>query len=725
MKSILKTILLAGSMSLSLAVADEGMWRPQQMPEIGDNLKKLGFKSDPKILSDLTAYPMNAVVSLGGCTASFVSPKGLTVTNHHCAYGSIQYNSKEDNNLLENGFLAKNFGEELPAAPGSRIYVTTAFTNVTDKVTGGLAEGVEPRQRYQAIEDRRKALVKACEEDKGYRCSVASYHGGLEYYLIKKLEIRDVRLVYAPPSSVGKYGGDIDNWRWPRHTGDFSFYRAYVSPDGKAADYSADNVPYEPKSYLKVQPEGVKDDDFVMVAGYPGRTNRYRRLAEVDHAFAWRYPTYRRLLQEWINTIDHATKDRKDARIKYESALAGLNNAMKNFDGQMEGAKKVGLSARKKSTEAALNAWIAENPERQKQYSAALEELDKLIAEDNEDQKREFYINQMGRAALLNTARDLYRLAREKQKPDAEREPGYQDRDMTFFKQRLERLDRRFDPKTDREVWKLFLTQYLTQPTDKRSEAFDKAMELKGGESDEAVDAKLAPLYEKTGLGDLKTRLAWMDKDPKAFENSDDPFIRLAVALYDFDMKREERDKKRVGAFQMLRPRYMEAIIAYNRSQNRPVYPDANSTLRITYGSIKGVSPADGLYYLPFTTIEGVAQKATGKEPFNASEKLLDLIVNNKKTNPYNDPELGTVPVNYLSTLDVTGGNSGSPTLNARGELVGLLFDGTYESINSDWDFDTKNTRSIHVDVRYMLWIMDELSDAENLLKEMEIEPHN
>ena len=338
--------LLACVASAPLA-AKEGMFTPQQLPEIADDLRATGLELDPEALSDLTGFPMGAIVSLGGCSASFVSPEGLVVTNHHCARGSVQYNSTAENNFLENGFLAKTMGDEVPAAPGSRIYVTTALTDVTDRVRAG-TDALSPTERYDTVEQRLKDITAECEEKAGYRCQVASFYGGAEYTLIERLEVRDVRLVYAPADSVGKYGGDIDNWMWPRHTGDFSFYRAYVAPDGSAADYAEENVPYQPEHHLKVSASGLDEGDFVMVAGYPGSTSRYALLAEVENTFGWNYPTFQNLLTEWIGTIEDAAPAGSDARVKYESRLAGLNNYEKNLRGQIDGARRVGLVERRR-----------------------------------------------------------------------------------------------------------------------------------------------------------------------------------------------------------------------------------------------------------------------------------------------------------------------------------------------------------------------------------------
>lgn len=715
---ILSAAILCSSLAVP-ALADEGMWMPEQVPQVAKQMKKDGLKLNPRKLKNLTGYPLGAVVWLGNCTASFVSDRGLVVTNHHCGYGSIQYNSTAENNLIKNGFYAKTLADELPAAPGSRISVTTGIKDVTRKITKGLSDDMAPLERYQAIDQRRKDMVAKCEaKDEFTRCSVSSFYGGLKYYLMSRMTIRDVRLVYAPPDSIGKYGGDIDNWMWPRHTGDFSYLRAYVGRDGKPADYSPNNVPFKPKYTLKVQPKGIQDGDYVMAAGYPGRTSRYRRLSEVQYSFDWYYPRFRKLLNEWIKTIDEAAPKGTDARVKYESLLASLNNYEKNLGGQMEGARKVHLPERKEATEAALNVWIAADPKREAKYAADIIKLDEVIRQANADARKYYgYRFTGGRPALLSAAKRLYRLSIEQQKPNEERESGYQKRDMRTFKQSMERISRRYDPKVDEAVWRMFLQDYLNQPAENRVAALDTAMGIHDGNVPD-----LDPYYSNPVLGTTEARIAWMNKSPEDFRKSDDPFIKLAVALYDHDREHEKKGKRTAGELQALRPKYMEAIISYNKSLDKPVYADANSTLRITFGNVLGESPQDGLVYKPFTTLQGITAKDTGEEPFNAPKAELKLIAN-KDYGPYELKPINSVPVNFLANLDITGGNSGSPAMNAKGELVGLLFDGTYESINSDWDFDVCTTRTIAVDVRYMLWVMDKLDGADRLLKEMGIQP--
>ena len=709
------------------AVSTEGMWMPRQLPEIGEKLKDLGLQLDPKTMTDLTQFPMNAVVSLGGCSASFVSPEGLVATNHHCAYGSISYNSTEDNDLLANGFLAKTLDEEVPAAPGSRIYVTVDMQEVSDKVKSKLSDDMDGATRFKAIEDAEKALVADCESDPGHRCEVYSYYGGASYYLIKQLAIRDVRLVHAPASSIGKFGGDIDNWMWPRHTGDYSFLRAYVGPDGKPADFSKDNVPYKPKHHLKVSTEGPQEGDFVMVAGYPGRTNRYRTAVEVNNNFNWYYPTMQKVLAEWSEVIGKATADNKDAALKYASLVAGLNNYSKNFTGMMEGYNRSDLLQRKQRLEKDLQAWIEANPESKKKYASVIEDLQSLIAEQQSTQERDMLLGYMSRSSMLSSAQRLYRLSLEKQKPNMEREPGYQERDMTRFTESMKRIERNFEPSVDQAIWTYFIERYNALPENQHLESFDKFF---GGElSGDALQQKLGAMYEATGLTDTKTRLEWMDKSPEDFRNSEDPFIQLAVATYDDRYALEQHDKMMSGKFAELRPQYMDLLIAYYNEQGKPVYPDANSSLRLTYGLVKGYTPPAGTIkgpadgndgkdsFVPFTTLRGIEAKYTGEDPFDAPQALLDAI-KNKDYGRFYDEKLDSVPVNFLTTVDITGGNSGSATMNAKGELIGLVFDGTYDSINADWDFND-NTRAIHVDVEYMLWVMEKVDHADNLLEEM------
>jgi len=719
LKPLVATLVATFSLSLSSsAIADEGMWQPHQLPELESILKAKGLEIDVESISKLTEFPMNAVISLGGCTASFVSPKGLVVSNHHCVYGSVQYNSTPENNILENGFLAKSPTEDLPAAPGSRVYVTKTVTNVTDEVIKGTNE-LTAKARYDALEKNEKALVAQCEADESYRCNVYSFHGGLEFYLIKSLEIKDVRLTYAPAMGVGKYGGDIDNWMWPRHTGDFGFYRAYVGKNGKPAEYSEDNVPYVPDSYLKVSAKGVQEGDFVMVTGYPGRTNRYRIATEVDSVFNDSYPKARVHNSKYVSLIEENSEDGSKARIAYESTIAGYNNYIKNFGSMIESFKKGTMLERKKQFEQDLTQWINSDGERKEQYGSVLGELSELIAQSQEHSERDRMLGYVHRSQMISTARRLYRLAYEKQKPNSERESGYQERDLPRIKAGLERMTRRYDSKVDKAILLHFLELYAALPKEERFSDVDNVFKVQNGFDKATQSALLDSMYEQSRLDNATVRNSLFEQSFSQLNQSQDPFVQYAKAIFKVMKAEEDKSKALAGKLQAARPELMSAIIAFNKAKNKPVYADANSTLRVTYGTVGGYSPQDGLVATPFTSLEGLLAKNTDVDPFNAPKKLQEQI----KAKLYGDYTGGmnTVPVNFLSNVDTTGGNSGSPTLNGKAELVGLLFDGVYESIIGDWDYNPELNRSIHFDSRYMLWVMDKVDNAQNLLDEMTI----
>ncbi|KQN79624.1 dipeptidyl-peptidase 7 [Duganella sp. Leaf61] len=717
-----KTLIALAILSTTAAAhADEGMWMPQQLPQVAKQLKAAGLSLAPASLTKLTEFPMGAIVSLGGCSASFVSPQGLVATNHHCVYGSVAHNSTPERDLLANGFLAKTLGEELPAAPGSRIFVTKAVTDVSKQVITADVARLNGKARLDAIEKNTKTIQAECEKDAGHRCTVSSFYGGLEFYLIKQLEIRDVRLVHAPPAGVGKFGGDTDNWMWPRHTGDYGFYRAYVSKDGKAADFSKDNVPYVPQHFLKLAKQGVKEGDFVMVLGYPGRTNRHRLPSEVAYTFDWSYPAFVKSSGESLAIIAETTKDNKDTALKYASQVASINNYYKNRQGMLDSYAGSDMLARKTAEHEALKQWINANAARKQEFGADIAAVEQLIAERDADTKRDYFLSS-SKPRLLNTARMLYRLANENAKPDTERKSGYQVRDVPRIKSSVAALVRNYDETVDKALVMNSLVKYAAQPAAQRNAAFDQVVGIKDGMSRADLQAALDKLYAGSKLGDAAVRTAWIDKQPADFKASDDSFIKAAVALYGPDLKEEEQEEDLGGKLQQAYANYMKAKIAYMNSKGQAVYPDANSTLRVTFGKIAGRKPgSDGTDWKAFTTVAGVVAKATGTGEFNVPKAQLDAI-KAKDFGKYVDPALKTVPVNYLATLDITGGNSGSAALNSKGEFIGLAFDGTLDSIISDWDFNKAMTRSIQVDLRYMLWNMKHVDHADNLLKEMNAE---
>ena len=702
--SALPAALLA---AFSPAHADEGQWQPHQLPQLKSELKRIGIAIPAEKLADLSKHPMSAIVSTDGCSASFVSPDGLVVTNHHCAYGAIQRNSTPEHNYIANGFLAKTRSAELPGGPNLQVYVTDKVEDVSARVLAGL-DKLGGKARHEEAQKRIKALIAECETDKMYRCSVPSFHRGAEYYRIRQMQIRDVRLVYAPSDKVGNYGGDIDNYEWPRHTGDYSFLRAYVGKDGRPADPSPDNVPYKSKDFLVVSAEGLKNGDPILLAGYPGRTSRYKLPVEIRNARDSAYPLQAAEYQSDLDTIAAATKGDAAGEVRYASVVKSINNRMKKTLGLMDGFARKDLAAVKDAQDAEFRAWYGKQPG---VSAAMLSELDAAIAADMALSDEEFAWGVATNSDLLKSARTLYRLALEKQKPDAERKAGYQQRDISPIKARLTRLEQSFTAKVDQARYADGLARYARLAAKSHPQGLDALL---------PQVAEVPALYAQSRLGATAERLALMDKDAAAIAASDDAFLKLAVKLHAVGLSLEERRMEVDGNLERVVPQYMAAVIAWKKSQGKPVYPDANSTLRVTYGTVSAYSPKDGLTKGPFTTVEGIVEKHTGKDPFIAPAELIGA-VKAKRYGQFKDPVLGTVPVNFLSSADTTGGNSGSAVMNKRGELIGLNFDSTYESITKDWYFDTAITRAIHLDIRYMLWVMKEVDHADNLLQEMTI----
>ncbi len=698
------------------AVAVEGMWVPQQLPEISTQLKKAGLKLDARQLADLTGDPMASVVSLGGCTASFVSPKGLVVTNHHCAYGAIQLNSSAQKNLIETGFNATTPGEELSAGPNARIYALDSIQDVTKTVKAAIAAAPDALGRTKALDAIEKKLVADCEAPTGYRCRLYSFSGGNTYRLFKNLEIKDVRLVYAPPRSVGNYGGEVDNWMWPRHTGDFSFYRAYVGKDGRPAAYSPDNVPYTPKHFLKIADKPLGEGDFVMVAGYPGSTSRYALASEFDQTANWAYPTIGQHYKNLVSLVENAGRRNPDIAVKYAATVRSWQNVLKNYDGQLEGFRRIDAGARKHREEEAVLAWLKGQGSRGAAGLAAYERLQQLGDEARAHRERDLVFGQLRSTGVLGAATQIYRTSVEREKPDLQREPGYMQRDMPSLEGALRQMERRYQPQMDRELIGYWLREYVKLPASEHIASVDKWL---GGSDAKAVDRALDRLA-KTKLGDTQVRVALLSADRAALEKSKDPAIQFAVAVMPDVLRLEEEAKTRAGDSLVARPEFLQALADYRKAHGQAVYPDANSSLRITYGHVMGYTKPSGAKQPSFTTLEQVAQKATGKDPFDAPQVELDAI-RAKNYGGLADKRLGTVPVNFLSDLDITGGNSGSPVLDAQGKLVGLAFDGNWESVSSNWVFDPAMTRMIAVDQRYMRWIMQEVYPAPQLLQELNV----
>ena len=468
----------------------------------------------------------------------------MVASFHQCDYVRFAHNSTPENDLLANGFLAKTLKEEVPAAPGSRIFVTKAVDNVSDKIIDAKTAKLNGKKRIDAIEANQKALVAECEQDEGHRCTVAAYYGSLEFYLIKQLEIKDVRLVHAPAEGVGKFGGDTDNWMWPRHTGDYSFYRAYVSPEGKSADFSTENVPYKPDFHLTLAKEGVKEGDFVMALGYPGRTNRHRLPSEVSDTFEWAYPNTVAHYKNTLDIIARETATDKDAELKYASRVAGLNNYMKNRQGMLDSFAQSDFLQRKTAEHAELTTWVNSSRDNKKAYAADLKNIEKLLKQ-RQDQDHRDYLLDNAKPRLLTVAAALYRLAEESTKPDAERKAGFQSRDLPRYKAFLTGMERNFAVSVEKALDLYNLSRYAAQPKKQRDAEFDKVMGIKDGMSEAQLKTVIDNWYANTALTALDNRMALLDMTPEQFAaKTDDAFIKTAVTLHKWNLKREAAEEE-------------------------------------------------------------------------------------------------------------------------------------------------------------------------------------
>lgn len=706
-------LLVLAVLALSAATvrADEGQWTPKQILELKEEtLRAAGLQISPSALwSKDGPGLLSAAVNYSGCSGGFVSADGLMLTNHHCAYGAIQAQSSPERDLLKNGFLARSKAEELPAVGRSKLWVLEQIEDVTEQVRGAASEADEPGLKHQAVERKRKQLARDCEAGRtGARCQVEEFFLGSEYRLFRYLELRDLRLVYAPPSSIGEYGGEIDNWMWPRHTGDFAVLRAYVSPEGASADHDPKNIPYRPRAHFPVSTQGVRPSSFVMVVGYPGRTHRYLPASEVSRQLEQVLPAVRTLYGEWIEIFESQGAKARAIEIKVAALKKSLANRRKNAEGMMSGLSKLGLLERRQSEEAALSAWAQKAGE---QYTSVLSELTQLSEERHRTFDRDFLLENAPRASnLLGVAVDLIRRARERKKDDLDRVEMYRDRNVRDLELANDRRLRDFD----RKVEQAMLESILGHGDVLLGEGASAATRSRAAQA--TTRAFVASVLKDTALHRPEVVRAHFEAaDEEALARSSDPMLELAQRFVLELEGKEAEEGARAGRMLQLGPKYVSMLKA---SRSGPVYPDANGTLRFSHAKVTGYSPKDGLFAVPQTTLSGAIAKHTGKEPFELPESVRTAYPKAQESR-FADAQLEDVPTCFLSDADTTGGNSGSPVLNGKGELVGLNFDRVWENIAGDFAYSADRSRNVSVDVRYLLFLLEEVEEATELLAEL------
>jgi hypothetical protein len=694
---------------------EEGMFPLSEMKNI--DLQQIGLKMAPQDLYNPNGTSLiDAIVRVGGCTGSFLSNDGLIVTNHHCAFGFVTAISTPENNYMKQGFLARNRSEER-LAKGLVCKITASYEDVSMKVLAGTDELSDPNERLQKIASNIKAVTAAENQaNPTLQCEISEMFTGRTYVLFRYKLLKDVRLVYVPARSIGEYGGELDNWVWPRHSGDFAFLRAYVAPDGTAAEYSENNLPYKPAKFLKVNPKGVKENDFVFILGYPGRTFRHQpaKFFQYHEQF---YLKYISEIYDWqINKMEEMSKGSDSLEIRYAGKIKSLANVTKNYKGKLQGFRRAGLTQQKMNDENELNKFIMADAALSKKYSNVIPRINTLYDEIIANAPRNMwydFVYTVSPAMQFAAAIDNYGDAYNKLKTDAEKKDF-----MEKQKPRLEQMYNRYMGSYDRPfeqaaLIKMIEDAYVLNQNNRIKTIDVLANKQIKGKAD--ITRYVTELYDRSILSNPEKVKAIFEKDPAKLFKLKDPMIAVASSLNDEMNPEDEKDRKRESELNLLMAKYVDAKSIW---KNRQFIPDANGTLRFTYGFVKGYMPNDGEYNKPFTTLKGVLEKES--EEYELLQVIKDLYAA-RDFGMFMHPELGDLPVNILYNLDTTGGNSGSPIMNAYGELIGVNFDRAYTATINDYAWNETYSRSVAVDIRYVLWILQKVAKADYLLTEMNV----
>ena len=705
MKKVFITLLVA---LLSFpSMADEGMWIPMLLKRNEADMQQKGMKiSAEDIYSINQACLKDAIVLFGGgCTGEFVSDKGLLFTNHHCGYSYIARNSTLEHNYLANGFWAKSLEEEIPC-PGLSVTRLVRMEDVTNQVLDGVTDNMSETERAKQVEENIKAITQKATEGTHYKAIIKPFYYGNQYFMYVNEVFTDVRMVGTPPSNIGKFGGDTDNWMWPRHTGDFSVFRVYAGKDNKPADYSADNQPYKPLQHLTISLKGVEENDFTFVFGYPGTTNRYATSQAVDLAANVTNPIRIALRTIRLNHYNNAMNQDAAQRLKYSSRVASIANGWKKWQGESQGINRLNGVEKKQAFEKKFQQWTADKP----MYKDVLPAMETNYAKLKDIELKTTYFNEAVMAAdFMNRAARLYNLAKmENDSLVAKRVEALIKNNENYFKD--------FDKHTivDRAI-------FIETFTNMCKAGFGGFVANKDVDAAK-IEEMLGKIYDKSILTSEKDMMKLLKnykaKDAKKILK--DPAVALYLSavesLYSTTDRQQYKELK--NETNRLYRLYVKGMMEMDA--NNVSFPDANLTLRVAYGHVKGFRPKDGVYYKPYTTLEGIIEKENPDIYDYVVEPRLKELYNTRNYGQYANSK-GELPVGFIATNHTTGGNSGSPVLNANGELIGLNFDRCWEGTMSDLLFDPNYCRNITLDIRYCLFIIDKYAGAKNLIDELTI----
>ena len=712
-KIILSVVAMIMLVPMSVK-ADEGMWFLMFIERLNQrDMQKKGLQLTAQEIYSINNHSLkDAIVQFnGGCTAELISKEGLVLTNHHCGYDAIAELSTADKNYLKNGYWAPSRKDELkPKSLFVRFFVR--MDDVSKRILAKLNPSMTEAEREKAIAAEAAVIEKENNEGGKYAVNVRSFFQGNEFYYFVYQDYKDVRLVGTPPESVGKFGGDTDNWEWPRHTGDFSMFRVYADKDGNPAEYSENNVPLQPKHHLPVSLKGVKENDFAMILGYPGRTNRWMPAGGIEQNVKYAYPAWVEGAKVGMDNMKKYMDKDESVNLMYASKYASTANYWKNRQGMIDALTKFGTAKTKATQEAKFNTW-ANKPENKAKYGNVVSTINNYYALTNEKSNHDNYMQQLLRTGSFGTISrsfgkpmEMYAKAEAAQR--AEMKPDLLEAIDEFFKE--------VHIPAEKDILAAQLKLYASK---KSSYGIAPLVENIGKENNGDFTAYVNSAFE-TSIFTSKEKMKAFLENPDASKISSDPMYLLSEDLIAQLSKKSEAIAKAQNDFGASFRLLVEGL--KESKLNMIEYPDANSTLRLTYGKVRSL-PADkrnDAKINNYTTLEGMVKKyKAGDDEFDLPANMLE-IYKAKDYGRYAD-KAGYMPVNFLTDNDITGGNSGSPVINGKGELIGLAFDGNIEAMAGDVIFDDKLQRTINVDIRYVLWLIDKFSGAKHIVDEMTI----
>ncbi|MBE0539237.1 MAG: S46 family peptidase [Ignavibacterium sp.] len=690
---------------------DEGMFPLSDIKSINLNEKGLKISVD-EVYNPNGVSLVDALVKIGGCTGSFISDEGLIITNHHCVFSIVSNASTVENNYLENGFLAESHEKELPAK-GLTCRITDSYEDVSAEVLNAANTSEDIAQRTTAISKKIKEIVEREEKkDSTIKAEVSEMFVGEQYILFRYKTINDVRLVYVPPRTIGEFGGESDNWVWPRHNGDFSFVRAYVAPDGSSAKYSESNAPYKPKKFLQVNPNGVNEEDFVFILGYPGRTFKHQPSQFLIMQEKYQLPYIQDLYSWLINLYEKRGENDPVFELEKVGEIQGLANTEKNYRGKIQGLGRLKLIQNKQKEEKQLQNFIESDPALKEKYGSVLSEIDDVYKDAFKSGRRNLVL------MILSRNVDYYRLAeifidykKEMLKPESERKSLYKEEKRNEFYNTITKLYNDFMPDLEPKILNKILSDASAFEEFKDVEPF-KSFSKQNNKEDFIAD-----LYDDTFIKDSKEYFKLLEDADEKIEDLDDPYLQLVKSTFELGEIEKNKSQVRDGNLNILLAKLNDVKRQW---MNKSFIPDANSTLRLTFGYVRGYSPRDATYFSPHTTLSGLIEKGKEYGDYKLNKKIKELY-DKKDFGQFINPELNDVPVNFIYNMDTSGGNSGSPIMDAYGKLVGVNFDRSFEATVNDYTWSEKYSRSIGVDIRYVLWVVQKVGGADFLLKEMGI----